>query len=117
MIIGLYIGIFIFIKLIRDLKLSNLLFDNKGQLKLADFGLARSYGFPLKSYTPKVVTLWYRPPELLLGTKIYGPSLDMWGVGCVFGELLCNEPILRGMSEIDQLNQIWKLLGSPNEKI
>jgi len=101
----------------RDLKLSNLLFNNHGQLKLADFGLARVYGNPLKNYTPKVVTLWYRAPELLLGTEQYSTALDIWAVGCIFGELLLNQPIFRGKSEIDQLEQIFKLLGSPNEKI
>jgi len=101
----------------RDLKLSNLLFDNQGQLKLADFGLARKYGFPIKPYTPRVVTLWYRAPELLLGAETYTTSLDVWAVGCIFGELLLNVPIFRGMNEIDQLNQMVNLLGSPNDKI
>eukprot|EP01118_Nematostelium_gracile_P012303 TRINITY_DN4478_c0_g1_i1.p1 TRINITY_DN4478_c0_g1~~TRINITY_DN4478_c0_g1_i1.p1 ORF type:complete len:259 (+),score=62.01 TRINITY_DN4478_c0_g1_i1:437-1213(+) len=101
----------------RDLKLSNLLFENGGTLKLADFGLARSYGFPLKSYTPRVVTLWYRPPELLLGSTVYHTAIDMWGVGCIFGELLNKEVLLKGMSEMDQLTEIFKLLGSPNDKI
>merc|ERR1711934_1015869 len=78
----------------RDLKLSNLLLNNAGELKLCDFGLAREYGHPLSRYTGKVVTLWYRPPELLLGVHTYGTAVDMWGVGCIFGELLQNAPLL-----------------------
>jgi len=101
----------------RDVKMSNLLFNNEGLLKLADFGLARTYGQPLKCYTPKVVTLWYRAPELLFGTDSYSTAVDLWAVGCVFGELLKNEPLMKGNSDLDQLHQIFKLLGAPNEKI
>eukprot|EP00164_Ancoracysta_twista_P011036 GFYU01016859.1.p2 GENE.GFYU01016859.1~~GFYU01016859.1.p2 ORF type:complete len:245 (-),score=54.56 GFYU01016859.1:4-738(-) len=71
----------------RDLKSSNLLLNNKGVMKVADFGLARMYGDPIKPYTPVVVTLWYRAPELLLGTETYSTAVDMWSVGCIFGEL------------------------------
>ena len=101
----------------RDLKASNLLFSHKGQLKIGDFGLAREYGSPLKPYTPIVVTLWYRAPELLLGTKLYSKPIDMWSVGCIFGELLTQKPMFAGKSETEQLNQIFKELGTPNEKI
>eukprot|EP01118_Nematostelium_gracile_P002232 TRINITY_DN1246_c0_g1_i1.p1 TRINITY_DN1246_c0_g1~~TRINITY_DN1246_c0_g1_i1.p1 ORF type:complete len:488 (+),score=132.10 TRINITY_DN1246_c0_g1_i1:77-1540(+) len=101
----------------RDLKTSNLLYSNKGILKIADFGLARSYGSPLKEYTQLVVTLWYRAPELLLGAKLYTPAIDMWSVGCIFAELISKQPLLPGRSELDQLDKIFKLLGSPNDKI
>ncbi|XP_078144155.1 cyclin-dependent kinase 11B isoform X2 [Centroberyx gerrardi] len=101
----------------RDLKTSNLLLSHKGILKIGDFGLAREYGSPLKPYTPVVVTLWYRSPELLLGAKEYSTAVDMWSVGCIFGELLTQKPLFPGKSEIDQINKIFKDLGSPSEKI
>ncbi|KAJ3447928.1 cyclin-dependent kinase 11a-related [Anaeramoeba flamelloides] len=101
----------------RDIKTSNLLLNNKGILKLADFGMAREYGDPIKQYTPLVVTLWYRAPELLLGAKTYGTEIDMWSVGCVFAELLNKEPLFPGNGELDQLDKIFRLLGTANEKI
>ncbi|KAK5923307.1 hypothetical protein CgunFtcFv8_000288 [Champsocephalus gunnari] len=101
----------------RDLKTSNLLLSHKGILKIGDFGLAREYGSPLKPYTPVVVTLWYRSPELLLGAKEYSTAVDLWSVGCIFGELLTQKPLFPGKSEIDQINKIFKDLGSPSEKI
>jgi len=102
----------------RDLKkTSNLLMNNKGILKVADFGLAREYGSPLKSYTHIVVTLWYRAPELLLGSKTYSTAIDMWSIGCIFAELLSKEPLLQGRSELDQIDKMFKLLGTANEKI
>jgi len=99
----------------RDLKTSNLLYNHKGVLKVADFGLAREYGSPLKNYTPTVVTLWYRAPELILGTKTYTPAIDMWSVGCIFAEFITKEPLMQGQSEIDQLDKMCKLLGAPTE--
>ncbi|XP_049859115.1 cyclin-dependent kinase 11B isoform X9 [Schistocerca gregaria] len=101
----------------RDLKTSNLLLSHKGILKVGDFGLAREYGSPLKPYTPVVVTLWYRAPELLLCTKEYSTPVDMWSVGCIFGEFLSMEALFPGKTEVDQLNRIFKDLGTPNEKI
>ncbi|XP_063847761.1 LOW QUALITY PROTEIN: cyclin-dependent kinase 11B-like [Scylla paramamosain] len=101
----------------RDLKTSNLLLSHRGILKVGDFGLAREYGSPLKHYTPIVVTLWYRAPELLLGAKQYSTHIDVWSVGCIFGELLGMEPMFPGKSEIDQLNKIFKDLGTPSDKI
>ncbi|XP_015775023.1 PREDICTED: cyclin-dependent kinase 11B-like [Acropora digitifera] len=101
----------------RDIKASNLLLSNKGILKVGDFGLAREYGSPLKNYTPIVVTLWYRAPELLLGTKEYSTPIDLWSVGCVFAELLTMKPLFPGKSEIDQINRIFKDLGTPSDKI
>ncbi|XP_024932253.2 cyclin-dependent kinase C-1 isoform X1 [Ziziphus jujuba] len=100
----------------RDIKGSNLLIDNEGQLKLADFGLARSFSNDHGgNLTNRVITLWYRPPELLLGATRYGPAVDMWSVGCIFGELLYGKPILPGKNEPEQLNKIFELCGSPDE--
>lgn len=93
----------------RDLKTSNLLLSHKGILKVGDFGLAREYGSPLKAYTPIVVTLWYRAPELLLCAKEYSTPIDMWSVGCIFAELLLMNALFPGKSEIDQLNRIFKV--------
>ncbi|CAC5395285.1 CDC2L [Mytilus coruscus] len=101
----------------RDLKTSNLLLSHKGILKIGDFGLAREYGEPLKHYTPVVVTLWYRAPELLLGIKEYSTPIDMWSVGCIFAEFLMMKALWSGKSDIDQLNRIFKDLGTPSEKI
>ncbi|XP_076815483.1 uncharacterized protein LOC143461600 isoform X2 [Clavelina lepadiformis] len=101
----------------RDLKTSNLLLSHRGILKIGDFGLAREYGSPLKPYTPIVVTLWYRSPELLLGTKEYSTAIDIWSVGCIFAEFLSKKPLFPGKSEIMQLNLIFKELGTPSEKI
>jgi cyclin-dependent kinase 12/13 len=85
----------------RDIKGSNLLIDNEGNLKLADFGLARSYSHDhTGNLTNRVITLWYRPPELLLGATKYGPAIDMWSVGCIFAELLHAKPILPGKNEV-----------------
>ncbi|CAA7043243.1 unnamed protein product [Microthlaspi erraticum] len=102
----------------RDIKGSNLLLSNEGVLKVADFGLANfsnSSGHKKKPLTSRVVTLWYRPPELLLGATDYGAAVDLWSVGCVFAELLLGKPILRGRTEVEQLHKIFKLCGSPPE--
>ncbi|KAH8506835.1 hypothetical protein Peur_044001 [Populus x canadensis] len=100
----------------RDIKGSNLLIDNEGNLKLADFGLARSFSNDHNAnLTNRVITLWYRPPELLLGTTKYGPAVDMWSVGCIFAELLHGKPIFPGKDEPEQLNKIFELCGAPDE--
>lgn len=101
----------------RDIKGSNLLIDNNGNLKIADFGLARSYGEAGRRYTNHVITLWYRPPELLLGANKYGPSVDMWSVGCLLAELLTRKPLFPGKAEAEQLDLIFQVMGSPNEKV
>ncbi len=77
--------------------------------QIGDFGLAREYGSPLKQYTPIVVTLWYRAPELLLGTKEYSTAIDMWSCGCIMAEFLTRKPLFPGKSEIDELNRIFKV--------
>ncbi|KAI8334724.1 Pkinase-domain-containing protein [Chlamydoabsidia padenii] len=100
----------------RDLKTSNLLLNNRGEIKVADFGLARIYGSPMGHMTQLVVTLWYRAPELLLGSKEYTTAIDMWSIGCIFAEMSNNEPLVAGRSEIDQVDKIFKLLGMPDEK-
>ncbi|XP_057507087.1 probable serine/threonine-protein kinase At1g54610 isoform X1 [Actinidia eriantha] len=100
----------------RDIKGSNLLIDNHGILKIADFGLASFFDYrqnlPL---TSRVVTLWYRPPELLLGATHYGVSVDLWSTGCILGELYAGKPIMPGRTEVEQLHKIFKLCGSPSE--
>ncbi|TQV92310.1 hypothetical protein V2A60_007002 [Cordyceps javanica] len=99
----------------RDLKTSNLLLNNRGQLKIADFGMARYVGNPAPKLTQLVVTLWYRSPELLLGAKTYDTAVDMWSIGCVFGELIAREPLLQGTNEVDQVTKIFELCGVPTE--
>ncbi|KAH7332814.1 kinase-like domain-containing protein [Rhizoctonia solani] len=124
----------------RDLKAANLLINNSGSLQIADFGLARPYsssnpgwdprvsevpwdaskGGPERGgggarYTNCVVTRWYRPPELLMGEAHYGCAIDMWGVGCIMGEMWTRRPILCGSSDADQLDKIWDLCGTPDE--
>ncbi|KQK00216.1 cyclin-dependent kinase G-1 [Brachypodium distachyon] len=101
----------------RDLKTSNILLNNRGELKICDFGLSRQYGSPLKPYTQLVVTLWYRAPELLLGAKEYSTAIDMWSLGCIMAELLTKKPLFNGKRDIDQLSKIIQMLGTPNESI
>nr|XP_043629150.1 probable serine/threonine-protein kinase At1g54610 isoform X2 [Erigeron canadensis] len=100
----------------RDIKGSNLLVDNNGILKIADFGLA-SFFDPRQNQplTSRVVTLWYRPPELLLGATYYGTAVDLWSTGCIVAELYAGKPIMPGRTEVEQLHKIFKLCGSPSE--
>jgi len=99
----------------RDLKPQNLLIDHKGNLKLADFGLGRAFGVPLRVYTHEVITLWYRSPEILLGMKNYSTGVDIWSIGCIFAEMVTRKPLFPGDSEIDQLFKIFKILGTPDD--
>lgn len=101
----------------RDLKPQNLLINKDGKLKVADFGLARAFGVPLRSYTHEVVTLWYRAPEILLGGKQYSTGVDMWSVGCIFAEMADRKPLFSGDSEIDQIFKIFKVLGTPTKEV
>lgn len=100
----------------RDLKPNNLLINSEGVLKIGDFGLAKNYGSPNKVYSHQVVTRWYRAPELIFGARIYSTGIDMWAVGCILAELLLRVPFLPGETDLDQLNQIFKVLGSPSEE-
>ena len=118
----------------RDLKLSNLLYNHRGELRVADFGLARRVsgayvgaddkpsrrrrraadddgGDSQSCLTPKVVSLWYRPPELLFGSEYYDQGVDNWGAGCVMGELLRGKPLMDGRNEMEQLQKmVWYYL-------
>ncbi|XP_010252406.1 PREDICTED: probable serine/threonine-protein kinase At1g09600 isoform X2 [Nelumbo nucifera] len=100
----------------RDIKGSNLLIDNNGVLKIGDFGLATFINPDKKQpLTSRVVTLWYRPPELLLGATEYGVAVDLWSTGCILAELFAGKPIMPGRTEVEQLHKIFKLCGSPSE--
>ncbi|XP_006349306.1 probable serine/threonine-protein kinase At1g09600 [Solanum tuberosum] len=101
----------------RDIKGSNLLIDNSGNLKIGDFGLATLYQTNQRQpLTSRVVTLWYRPPELLLGATNYGVAVDLWSSGCIVAELFAGKPIMPGRTEVEQLHKIFKLCGSPSEE-
>ncbi|KAJ3641268.1 hypothetical protein Zmor_027781 [Zophobas morio] len=101
----------------RDIKPQNLLVDKEGHIKIADFGLSRCFSVPTKSYTHEVVTMWYRAPELLLGSKLYTNGVDIWSLGCVMAEMLIKRALFPGDSEIDQIFKIFKILGTPNEEM
>ncbi|CAL9005646.1 unnamed protein product [Prunus brigantina] len=100
----------------RDLKPQNLLIDRRtNSLKLADFGLARAFGIPVRTFTHEVVTLWYRAPEILLGSRHYSTPVDVWSVGCIFAEMVNQRPLFPGDSEIDELFKIFRIMGTPTE--
>jgi cyclin-dependent kinase len=101
----------------RDLKPQNLLISRDKHLKLADFGLGRAFCIPLKKLTHEVVTLWYRPPDVLLGSTAYGTAVDMWSVGCIFAEMATGQPLFAGKHDADQLLKIFSFLGSPNNQV
>lgn len=92
----------------RDLKPQNLLINKKGELKLADFGLARAFGVPVRSYSHEVVTLWYRAPDVLLGSRHYTTAIDIWSIGCIMAELISSRPLFPGTSVKDQMHRITK---------
>lgn len=102
----------------KDIKPSNLLITENGKLKLADFGLARIYhpDDPDKCYSPQVASRWYRPPEILWGSTIYGPSIDMWATGCVLAEMLRGESLFPGNTDIEQLALVVRTLGTPSTR-
>ncbi|XP_072481972.1 cyclin-dependent kinase 16 isoform X12 [Notamacropus eugenii] len=100
----------------RDLKPQNLLINERGELKLADFGLARAKSIPTKTYSNEVVTLWYRPPDILLGSTDYSTQIDMWGVGCIFYEMATGRPLFPGSTVEEQLHFIFRILGTPTEE-
>lgn len=102
----------------RDLKPQNVLIDVQSmRLVLADFGLARAFNVPLRVYTHEVVTLWYRPPEILLGQDRYGPSTDIWSLGCIVGEMAIAQALFPGNSEIDTIFKIFQVMGTPDEQV
>jgi serine/threonine protein kinase len=100
----------------RDMKPQNLLLNRQGLIKLCDFGLARAFTIPLRSYTHEVVTLWYRAPEILLGSQFYSIGVDVWSVGCITAEMFNGRPLFPGDSEIDEIHQIFKIMGTPTEE-
>uniref|UniRef100_A0A7S2R6N6 Cyclin-dependent kinase 2 homolog n=1 Tax=Rhizochromulina marina TaxID=1034831 RepID=A0A7S2R6N6_9STRA len=100
----------------RDLKPQNLLINREGELKLADFGLARAFGIPVRSYTHEVVTLWYRAPDVLMGSQRYSTPVDIWSVGCIFAEMINGRPLFAGNSDTDQLDRIFRAMGTPTER-
>ncbi|KAG7866989.1 hypothetical protein KL918_003184 [Ogataea parapolymorpha] len=100
----------------RDLKPQNLLISSKGELKLGDFGLARAYGIPVNTFSNEVVTLWYRAPDVLLGSRSYSTSIDMWSAGCIMAEMFTGKPLFPGSSNEDQLLKIFRIMGTPNER-
>eukprot|EP00927_Polykrikos_kofoidii_P066691 TRINITY_DN62249_c0_g1_i1.p1 TRINITY_DN62249_c0_g1~~TRINITY_DN62249_c0_g1_i1.p1 ORF type:complete len:365 (+),score=42.66 TRINITY_DN62249_c0_g1_i1:42-1097(+) len=103
----------------RDLKPQNLLIDQRSglTLKIADFGLARTYSVPIPRYTHEVVTVWYRAPEILLGSSLYSIPVDLWSVGCIIAELATGAPLFGGDSEIDTIFKVFLKLGTPTEQV
>jgi cyclin-dependent kinase len=101
----------------RDLKPQNLLINREGDLKLADFGLARAFGIPVRQYTHEVVTLWYRAPDVLMGSRRYTTPVDVWSIGCIFAEMHTGRPLFPGANDADQLDHIFRLLGTPTETV
>ena len=100
----------------RDLKPQNLLINRKGELKLADFGLARAFGIPVNTFSNEVVTLWYRAPDVLLGSRSYDTSIDIWSAGCIMAEMFTGRPLFPGQQNEDQLVRIFRLMGTPSEE-
>lgn len=99
----------------RDVKTSNILYNNLGEIKLCDFGLARQYSSPLGRYTPNVITPCYRPPELFLAEEKYSTEVDVWSCGCIMAELFTKTPLFEGKGEIEIINKIFAVMGSPSK--
>ncbi|TLD23196.1 hypothetical protein PspLS_07443 [Pyricularia sp. CBS 133598] len=100
----------------RDLKPQNLLINNKGALKLGDFGLARAFGIPVNTFSNEVVTLWYRAPDVLLGSRTYNTSIDIWSAGCIMAEMFTGRPLFPGTTNEDQIVRIFRIMGTPSER-
>ncbi|KAK4235410.1 kinase-like domain-containing protein [Achaetomium macrosporum] len=100
----------------RDLKPQNLLINSKGQLKLGDFGLARAFGIPVNTFSNEVVTLWYRAPDVLLGSRTYNTSIDIWSAGCIMAEMFSGRPLFPGTTNEDQIIRIFRIMGTPTER-
>jgi len=100
----------------RDLKPQNLLINRKGELKIGDFGLARAFGVPVNTFSNEVVTLWYRAPDVLLGSRTYNTSIDVWSCGCIFAEMITGVPLFRGRDNQDQLTNIMRIVGTPDDR-
>ena len=100
----------------RDMKPQNLLLSSNKELKLADYGLARVEGIPVKKYTHEAVTLWYRPPDVILGSANYGLAVDLWSVGCIFAEMITGNPLFNGHTDQEQLQKILRMLGPPTRE-
>ena len=98
----------------RDLKPQNLLINKRGDLKLADFGLARAFGIPVRTFSHEVVTLWYRAPDVLMGSTKYSTPIDMWSAGCIFAEMATGRPLFPGANAQEQLMTVFKIMGTPN---
>ncbi|SAL97939.1 hypothetical protein [Absidia glauca] len=100
----------------RDLKPQNLLINKRGALKLGDFGLARAFGIPVNTFSNEVVTLWYRAPDVLLGSRMYSTSIDIWSAGCIMAEMYTGRPLFPGTTNEDQLQKIFRMMGTPTEQ-
>ncbi|KAJ9149561.1 Pkinase-domain-containing protein [Coniochaeta hoffmannii] len=100
----------------RDLKPQNLLINSKMQLKIGDFGLARAFGIPVNTFSNEVVTLWYRAPDVLLGSRSYNTSIDIWSAGCIMAEMFTGRPLFPGTTNEDQLVRIFRIMGTPTER-
>lgn len=100
----------------RDLKPQNLLINSKLQLKLGDFGLARAFGIPVNTFSNEVVTLWYRAPDVLLGSRTYNTSIDIWSAGCIMAEMFSGRPLFPGTTNEDQIIRIFRIMGTPTER-
>lgn len=99
----------------RDLKPQNLLINKKGQLKIADFGLARAFGVPMNTFSSEVVTLWYRAPDVLMGSHTYSTSIDIWSCGCILAEMITGKPLFPGSNNVEELKLIFNTLGTPSQ--